>query len=90
MTLARGRAFVHESCMSKTITIDDNAYALLAGLKQGAHDSFTKVIRRHVYRPAETCAELLVAMANEPPPKVDLDLLDQIAKDRGRRSGGRK
>jgi predicted CopG family antitoxin len=79
---------VPDSYMSKTITIDDDAYALLAGLKQGAHDSFTKVIRRHVYRPAETCGELLDAMENQPSPKVDLDLLDQIAKDRGRPSGG--
>ena len=76
--------------MSKTITIDDDAYALLASLKQGTHDSFTKVIRRHVYRPAETCGELLDAMENEPPPKADPAILDQIAKDRGRRSGGRK
>lgn len=71
--------------MSKTITIDDDAYALLAGLKQGASDSFTKVIRRHIYKPVETCGELLDAMENEPPPKVDLDMLDQIAKDRNRR-----
>jgi len=72
--------------MSKTITIDDDAYALLAGLKQGAGDSFTKVIRRHVHKPAETCGELLEAMENEPPPKVDLAILDQIAGRRGRRS----
>ena len=78
MTFDRGRSFVHDSCMSKTITIDDDAYALLAGLKQGTHDSFTKVIRRHVYRPAETCGELLNAMKDEPPPKVDLDTLDLI------------
>jgi hypothetical protein len=43
----------------------------------------------HVCKPAETCGELLDAMANEPPPKVDLDTLDQIAKNRGRHSGGR-
>ena len=90
VTLDRDCPFVHGSCMSKTITIDDDAYALLSSLKQGAHDSFTKVIRRHVYRPAETCGELLDAMENEPPPKVDPAVLDQIAKDRSRRSGGRK
>jgi hypothetical protein len=27
---------------------------------------------------------------HEPPPKVDLEMLDKIAKQRGRRSGGRK
>jgi len=90
MSVDGGRGFVHGSCMSKTITIDDDAYALLAGLKQGTHDSFTKVIRRHVYRPAETCGELLDAMEDEPPPKVNLGLLNQLAKTRGRRSGGRK
>jgi predicted CopG family antitoxin len=81
---------MHDSCMSKTITIDDDAYALLVSLKQGAGDSFTKVIRRHVYKPAETCGELLDAIADEPPPKVDLGALGIMARDRGRRSGGRK
>jgi predicted CopG family antitoxin len=76
--------------MSKTITIDDDAYALLLSLKQGAGDSFTKVIRRHVYKPADTCGELLDAMASEPAPKVDLEALDRIARQRGRRSGGRR
>jgi len=86
----KARVFMHGSCMSKTITIDDDAYALLVSLKQGSGDSFTKVIRRHVYRPAETCGELLDAMANEPPPKVDLEALERVARDRGRRSSGRK
>jgi predicted CopG family antitoxin len=81
---------VHDSCMSKTITIDDDVYGLLVSLKQGNRDSFTRVIRRHVYKPAETCGELLDAMANEPPPKLDLAALDRIARHRGRRSGGRK
>jgi predicted CopG family antitoxin len=81
---------VHDSCMSKTITIDDDVYALLAALKQGADDSFTKVLRRHVHKPAETCGELLVAMENEPPPKIDQEVLRRIGRERGRRSGGRK
>lgn len=76
--------------MGKTITIDDDAYQLLLSLKQGGNDSFTKVIRRHVYMPAETCGELLDASENDPPPAVDLKILDKLAATRGRRSGGRK
>lgn len=76
--------------MSKTITIDDDVYKLLLSLKKGPADSFTKVIRRHVYRPAETCGELLDAYETQPPPKVNPKMLERILKERGRRSGGRK
>jgi len=76
--------------MSKTITIDDDAYKLLRKLKRGTGDSFTKVIRRHIIAPAETAGELLEAMAVQPPPNVDLHILDRIERRRGRRSGGRK
>jgi hypothetical protein len=76
--------------MGKTITIDDDAYKLLRSLKQGGNDSFTKVIRRHVHKPAETCGELLDASENDPPPAVDLKTLNFLAANRGRRSGGRK
>jgi predicted CopG family antitoxin len=76
--------------MSKTITLDDDAYKLLVSLKQGNRDSFTKVILRHVYKPAETCGELLDAVENNPPPDIDLRKLDRVARGRGRRSGGRK
>jgi hypothetical protein len=76
--------------MGKTITIDDAAYKLLSALKRDARDSFTKVILRHVVSPANTCGELLDALENSPPPKVDLETLDRLEKDRGRRSGGRK
>ena len=78
------------SCMSKTITIDDDAYKLLRKLKRGTGDSFTKVIRRHIIAPAETAGELLEAMAVQTPPNVDLHILDRIERQRGRRSGGRK
>ncbi len=81
---------MHCSCMSKTITIDDDAYQLLLKLKRGAGDSFTKVIRRHIIPPAETCGELLEAMDQQPPPKVDLQVLERLERERGRRSGGRK
>ena len=81
---------MHCSCMSKTITIDDDAYTLLVSLKQNGRDSFTKVILRHVHRPAETCGELLDITDAEPPPVVDLRILEAVAKGRGRRSGGRK
>jgi predicted CopG family antitoxin len=76
--------------MSKTITIEDDVYKLLSSLKQGSGDSFTKVIRRHVYKPAETCGELLDAHEQAPPPKANAKMLDRILKERGRRSGGRK
>jgi len=76
--------------MGKTITIEDDAYQLLVSLKQGPGDSFTKVIRRHVYSPAKTNAELLHWHEKQPPPDVDQDILEQIFKQRGRRSGGRK
>jgi predicted CopG family antitoxin len=76
--------------MGKTITIDDAAYKLLAALKRDSRDSFTKVILRHVTRPADTCGELLDYLEGSPPPNVDLETLHRIEKDRGRRSGGRK
>jgi hypothetical protein len=65
-------------------------YQLLSSLKQGMGDSFTKVIRRHIYKPAETCGELLDYYKNEPPPKANLQVLDRALRERGRRSGGRK
>jgi hypothetical protein len=77
--------------MSKSITIDDDVYNLLLSLKQGRGDSFTKVIRRNVYKPLNTCGELLDAYEHDPPPhKADAAMLDRIMRERGRRSGGRK
>ena len=75
--------------MSKTITIDDDVYKLLSSLKQGAEDSFTKVLRRHVHKPAETVGELLDAYESEPPPRANPLVLNQLLRERGRRSGGR-
>jgi predicted CopG family antitoxin len=76
--------------MPKTITIDDPAYQLLSSLKRGPGDSFTKVILRHLNRPADTASELLDELDKAPKPNVDLELLDRIERERGRRSGGRK
>jgi predicted CopG family antitoxin len=77
--------------MSKCITIDDATYKLLLSLKEGPRDSFTKVIRRNVYKPLKTCGELLDSYENDPPPqKADMDRLSRIERERGRRSGGRK
>lgn len=76
--------------MGKTITIDDPAYELLSSLKRRPGDSFTKVILRHLNRPADTAGELLDEWDKAPKPKVDLEVLDRIERERGRRSGGRK
>ena len=76
--------------MGKTITIDDEAYKLLSALKRLPGDSFTKVILRHLNRPADTGGELLEAMEKLPPPDVDLVVLKRIERERGKRSGGRK
>ena len=71
--------------MHRNITIDEKAYNLLASLKTDPRDSFTKVILRHVRKPAETCGELLEAMDGFVP-DVDLDRLDKVMRGRGRRS----
>ncbi len=76
--------------MGKTITVDDEAYALLVSCKEGPGDSFSKVIKRKIYVPIEDGRELMEAMENMPPPNVDLELMDKYMKERGRRSGGRK
>ena len=69
----------------KTITIDQEAYGLLLSLKLPG-DSFSKVIHRHVRKPAETCGEMLNEIWDSPAPEVDEKLLDLVMKQRGRRS----
>ncbi len=81
---------MYGSCMGKTITIDDSAYKLLASLKIGPQDSFTKVILRNIHKPLETCGEILAAHEQLPPPDIDLEALSKVLKGRGRRSGGRR
>ena len=76
--------------MGKTITIEDDVYNVLCSLKQGSTDSFSKVLRRHVYQPVEQAGELLDAYEDEEPPKVAPKAFEQLIKQRGRRSGGRK
>ena len=76
--------------MGKTITIEDDVYKLLVSLKEGAGDSFSKVLRRHVHKPLETAGEILEAHQKLPPPTIDEALLDTFLSGRGRRSGGRK
>lgn len=72
--------------MHRSIAIDERAYKLLASLKTGPRDSFTKVILRHVRKPADTCGELLDAMEDLGTPPVDLETLDYYLRNRGRRS----
>jgi predicted CopG family antitoxin len=83
-------ALVHADHMSKTITIDDDVYKLLLSLKRGPRDYFTKVIRRHFHNPLDDSGEFLGAYNQLAPPNVNLEVLDRILKERGRRSGGRK
>ena len=71
--------------MHRNITIDEKAYNLLASLKTDPRDSFTKVILRHVRKPADTCGELLDSLANYVPP-VEPDNIDKFIAARGRRS----
>jgi len=69
----------------KNITITEQAYHLLAGLKQPG-DSFSKVIQRHVHRPADTAGELLEAFEDYTPPPVDEKAWKAFRDGRGRRS----
>lgn len=69
----------------RTITIDDEAYKLLAKLKQHG-DSFTKVIKRHIRVPADTCGELLDRLESGPRPDVDEEMFEVLEKGKGRRS----
>ena len=72
--------------MHRNITIDEKAYNLLASLKTDPRDSFTKVILRHVRKPAETCGELLEAMEQIGRPPVKIEMIDRYIRTRGRRS----
>jgi predicted CopG family antitoxin len=72
--------------MHRNITIDEKAYNLLASLKTGPRDSFTKVILRHVRKPADTCGELLEAMDQMGTPPVEIETIDYLVRTRGRRS----
>jgi len=76
---------VYCPCMHRNITIDEKAYNLLASLKTDPRDSFTKVILRHVRKPADTCGEMLERLENYTPP-VEVADLDKFIKSRGRRS----
>jgi len=71
--------------MHRNITIDEKAYNLLASLKTDPRDSFTKVILRHVRKPADTCGELLESFKDYTPP-VEVAGINRFLKSRGRRS----
>jgi len=72
--------------MSKTITIDDDVYKLLSSLKNGKGDTFTKVLKRHFHKLADTAGELLDAYEYEPPPKVDHAVRARLLRERDRRN----
>ena len=75
--------------MHRNITIDEKAYNLLASLKTSPRDSFTKVILRHVRKPADTCGELLDALEELGTPPVEIETIDRYLHTRGRRSNRR-
>ncbi|HTD65034.1 MAG TPA: antitoxin VapB family protein [Candidatus Limnocylindria bacterium] len=71
---------------STNITLDDEAYRLLNALKRPGQ-SYSQVIKEHFFTPCDTAGELLDAMERMPPPRgLNLELLDQVMKDRKRRS----
>jgi predicted CopG family antitoxin len=72
--------------MHRNITIDEKAYNLLASLKTSPQDSFTKVILRHVHKPADTCGELHDALEQMGTPPVKVETIDSYVRARGRRS----
>lgn len=72
--------------MHRNITIDEKAYNLLASLKIDERDSFTKVILRHVRKPADTCGELLDAIEEMGIPPVKIENIDFYMRHRGHRS----
>ena len=72
--------------MHRNITIDEKAYNLLASLKLDPRDSFTKVILRHVRKPADTCGELLDRLEAMGTPPVEVENIESYVKSRGRRS----
>jgi hypothetical protein len=76
--------------MGKTITIDNDVYKTLRDLKQSPTDSFTKVLRRHIFKPLDTAGELLDAYEKLPQPKIDPELADRYLSERKTRSRGRK
>ena len=66
----------------RTITIDMQAYRLLAAQRQG-RESFSQVIKRRL-RPRNTAAALLADLDRVALDTSTLDHLDQVVKDRGR------
>lgn len=72
--------------MHRNITIDEKAYNLLASLKTDPRDSFTKVILRHVRKPAETGGELLERFDQMGTPPVQVEHVKYVIGNRGRRS----
>ena len=66
----------------KTITIDLEAYELLAQ-KKGVGQSFSKVIKEH-FGPSKTAADLLQALPSCPLEEVTLKHIEQQVKQRRR------
>ena len=78
--------FVYRSGMASThVTLNDEAYRLLRKLKQRG-ESFSDVILRSVHRRADTFGELLDYAEQDPPPQLDMALMENHLKQRKRRS----
>ena len=69
-----------------TITVSEEAYKRLKGLKHG-RDSFTEVILRHIHQPARTGEEMIERLKEiDGEDLEDKDLMDAVIRGRGRRS----
>lgn len=71
--------------MAINVTLSQEAYDRLASLKQGAGDSFSKVVLRHFAPPADTAGELLDRYERMGAPPVDVERLKTLTAQRGRR-----
>ena len=67
--------------MTKTISIDQGAYELLTAARVSAKESFSQVIKRHLWqRQGKTCGSLLAALPQMPVANEDVLLRLETAQ----------
>jgi predicted CopG family antitoxin len=75
--------YVHDQCMAvKTITIDLEAYALLARQKREGQ-SFSQVVKEH-FGPQPTAGRFLARLRGVRPSEAGLDAMDKVVRRRRR------